>query len=62
MTATSTHGDQSETNAWHVEKHTLRLLVTLEEMIAGMNENAGYFNVPTLVVHGGKDFFAAIER
>ncbi len=57
MTATSTHGEQSETNAWHIDKHTLRLLVTLEEMIASMNENARFFKVPTLVAHGGKDFF-----
>lgn len=62
MTATSTHNEQSETNAWHIEKHTLRLLVTLESMISRMNENATYFTVPVLVVHGGKDYFCEHQQ
>lgn len=57
MTATSFHSEQSETNAWHVEKHTLRLLATLGGMIEAMPECAATFRVPTLIVHGGKDFF-----
>lgn len=57
MTEDSFHSDQSETNSWHVETHTLRLLVTLGDMIEEMPECAESFKVPTLIVHGGKDFF-----
>ncbi len=57
MTADSVHSEQSETNSWHIEKHTLRLLVALAEMIEQMPEYAADFEVPTLVLHGGKDFF-----
>ncbi|MFM2170306.1 MAG: hypothetical protein RI957_535 [Verrucomicrobiota bacterium] len=61
MTATSTHSEQSETNAWHIERHTLRLLLSLSDMIDRMNASAATFRVPTLVVHGGKDFFSDDE-
>lgn len=57
MTATSTHSEQSETNAWHIERHTLRLLMSLDDMIAQMKDNAATFRVPILIVHGGKDYF-----
>lgn len=57
MTEDSVHSEQSETNSWHVEKHTLRLLVTLGDMIEEMPDCAATFQVPTLVLHGGKDFF-----
>ena len=57
MTATSTHSEQSETNAWHIERHTLRLLVNLNDLIDQMNASAASFRVPTLIVHGGKDYF-----
>jgi alpha-beta hydrolase superfamily lysophospholipase len=57
MTATSTHSEQSETNAWHIERHTLRLLVNLNDMIDQMKASAATFRVPTLIVHGGKDYF-----
>lgn len=57
MTADSVHSEQSETNSWHVEKHTLRLLVALGDMIEEMPECAAAFEVPTLVLHGGRDFF-----
>ncbi|MGE9271301.1 MAG: alpha/beta fold hydrolase [Verrucomicrobiales bacterium] len=57
MTEDSFHSDQSETNSWHVETHTLRLLVTLGDMIEDMPECAETFQSPTLVLHGGKDFF-----
>ncbi len=58
MTATSTHSEQSETNAWHIERHTLRLLLSLSDMIDQMKASASTFRVPTLVVHGGKDYFS----
>lgn len=58
MTATSTHKEQSETNAWHIERHTLRLLLSLSDLIEQMNSSATTFRVPTLIVHGGKDYFS----
>ncbi len=58
MTATSTHSEQSEINAWHIERHTLRLLLSLSDMIDQMKASASTFRVPTLIVHGGKDFFS----
>jgi alpha-beta hydrolase superfamily lysophospholipase len=61
MTEDSVHSEQSETNSWHVEKHTLRLLVTLGDMIEEMPDCAATFQVPTVVLHGGKDFFTQPE-
>lgn len=58
MTSTSTHSEQSETNAWHIERHTLRLLLSLSDMIDQMKASASTFRVPTLIVHGGKDYFS----
>lgn len=57
MTQTSTHGEQSQTNSYHVEKHTLRLLGTLGRHINSMNDCAASFRVPVLVLHGEHDFF-----
>lgn len=57
MTHSSTHSEQSETNSWNIETHTLRLLSALGGLIDDMNAAAGSFRVPTLVAHGGKDFF-----
>jgi acylglycerol lipase len=57
MTHDSTHSTQVQTNAWHVEKNTLRLLSTIGDQISSMNECARTFDVPVLVLHGGKDFF-----
>jgi len=57
MTADSSHNEQSETNAWHVERHTLRLLIQLHDMIEEMKASASMIKVPTLVVHGGQDYF-----
>jgi len=56
MTASSTHSQQSETNAWHIERHTLRLLLNLSDLMDQMKTSATTFRVPTLVVHGGKDY------
>lgn len=57
MTHTSTHTEQAETNAWHVDKHTLRLLSALGRHIGSMDECAETFRVPVLILHGGRDFF-----
>ncbi len=61
MTHDTLHSEQSETNAWHIDKHTLRLLVALGELIDGMPDCAKTFTVPTLVLHGGKDFFSKTD-
>jgi len=55
MTHDSTHSTQVQTNSWHVEKNTLRLLSTIGGQISSMSECARSFNVPVLVLHGGKD-------
>lgn len=57
MTEDTIHSEQSETNSWHVDRHTLRLLVTLGDMIEEMPECASQYQVPTLVLYGGQDFF-----
>lgn len=57
MTQTSTHGQQSETNSYHIEKHTLRLLGALGRHIDSMNDCAATFQVPVLVLHGEHDYF-----
>ncbi len=61
MTGSSTHGSQSQTNPWHIERHTLRMLGSLAGLIDEMPENARSFPVPTLVLHGGRDFFSRPE-
>lgn len=57
MTSESTHSEQSKTNSYNIEKHTLRLLGTLAKLIDGMNGCAEKLEIPTLVLHGGQDFF-----
>jgi len=57
MTHTTKHTEQAETNAWHVEKNTLRLLSTLGHHIKTMDECAATIRVPVLILHGKKDFF-----
>ncbi len=57
MTQKSKHLAQAQTNSYHVEKHTLRLLGTLGRLIDGMNGCAAELEVPVLVLHGGKDYF-----
>jgi len=57
MTQGSTHAAQAETNSYHIDQYTLRLLGTLGQHINGMNDCAASFRVPTLVLHGEKDYF-----
>lgn len=57
MTQESKHLEQAQTNPYHVEKHTLRLLGTLGRLIDGMNGCAANMKSPVLVLHGGKDYF-----
>ncbi|MEO8615503.1 MAG: alpha/beta fold hydrolase [Luteolibacter sp.] len=57
MTQTSHHTEQVKTNAYNVDKHTLRLIGALGSNIGTMNDCAATFRTPILVLHGGKDFF-----
>jgi alpha-beta hydrolase superfamily lysophospholipase len=61
MTEDTIHSEQSETNSWHVDKHTLRLLVTLGDMIEDMPDYASSYQVPTVVLYGGEDFFTSAD-
>ncbi len=61
MTHDTVHSEQSETNPWNIEKHTLRLLAALGQMIENMDNAATAIHVPTLVTYGGKDFFTRPE-
>jgi alpha-beta hydrolase superfamily lysophospholipase len=57
MTQESKHLNQAKKNSYHIEKHTLRLLGTLANLIDGMNTCAAEMEIPVLVLHGGKDYF-----
>jgi alpha-beta hydrolase superfamily lysophospholipase len=56
VTQTTRHNQQSRTNSYNIEKHTLRLLGTLAKLIDGMNTCAQNIKVPILVLHGEHDF------
>ncbi len=57
MTQTSHHSEQVKKNPYHVDKHTLRLIGTLSNLIVGMNDCAAGIRTPVLVLHGGQDYF-----
>ena len=57
MTQTSHHNEQVQKNSYNIEKYTLRLIGTLGRHIDSMNDCAATFRLPTLVLHGGKDYF-----
>lgn len=57
MTQTSHHNEQVKKNAYNVEQHTLRLIGALTRLISTMNDCAGNFRSPVLVLHGGQDYF-----
>jgi len=57
MTQESKHLNQAKKNSYHIERHTLRLLGTLANLIDGMNACAAEMEIPVLVLHGGKDYF-----
>lgn len=51
------HEAQSETNPWHIESYTLRLLSTLGAHIERMIPLAAGIEHPILVLNGGQDYF-----
>ncbi len=56
------HHDQVAQNPWHVERYSLRLLVTLAEMVRGMPQALSEAAAPTLLLQGGKDIFSTREQ
>jgi acylglycerol lipase len=56
VTQTTFYKEQSKTNSYNIEKHTLRFLGTLAKLIDGMNTCATKIEIPILVLHGEKDF------
>lgn len=58
MTAHSNHLDQAETNAWNIDRHTLRSLHILARLVESMPTRAPQMKLPVLVMHGGLDVFA----
>lgn len=57
MTQTSHHSEQVQKNSYNLDQYTLRLIGTLGRHIDSMNDCAATFRLPTLVLHGGKDYF-----
>ena len=53
-----THQEQATKNSYHIERHTLRLLSTLGDMIRKSNQAAQSIEIPLLFLHGGKDVFS----
>lgn len=62
MTSSTFHQEQAEVNAWNIERHSLRLLLHLGNLIDQMPACASTFQVPTLLVYGGKDFFTTSQE
>lgn len=61
VTKNTVHKEQAATNSYHIEKHTLRLLTTLGNMMQTSRKASRKLNLPLLVLHGGKDIFSAPE-
>lgn len=58
-TTNSEHFEQSKKNAYDIERYTLRFLATLADLAEGMPALACETTVPTLVLHGSKDFLSS---
>lgn len=58
VTKRTSHSSQATTNNYHVTAHSLRLITSLAKHIEEMQVRATKITVPTLIVHGGKDFFS----
>ncbi|MDA7505916.1 lysophospholipase [Akkermansiaceae bacterium] len=52
------HENQATQNSYHVERHTLRLLSTLGDMISKAGSAGRKLDLPVLLLHGGKDVFS----
>ena len=58
VTKDTVHEDQAQNNPYHIERHTLRLLATLGDMMETAPEAGQSLDLPVLVLHGGKDVFS----
>ena len=58
VTKNAIHSEQAQKNPYHIERHTLRLLTTLGDMIRGMKKASRSLNIPLYVLYGGKDVFS----
>lgn len=58
ITKDTIHTEQANTNSYHVKKHTLKLLTTLGNMMLTSKQASQKLNVPTLILHAGKDVFS----
>ena len=52
------HQDQVNHNDYHIDRHTLRLLSNLGDMISKANSAGEKLDIPLLLLHGGKDVFS----
>jgi len=52
------HEEQASQNSYHVERHTLRLLSTLGDMISQAPRAGRKLDLPILILHGGEDVFS----
>lgn len=65
VTKDTIHQEQAETNSYHIQKHTLRLLTTLGNMMQTSRKASEKLDLPLLILHGGEDVFsdpADVER
>jgi len=58
VTKDTIHSEQVKKNPYHIERHTLRLLTTLGDMIRGMKKASQSLKIPLYVLYGGKDVFS----
>ncbi|MDA7888793.1 lysophospholipase [Akkermansiaceae bacterium] len=58
VTKDTVHEDQVKKNPYHIQRHTLRLLTTLGNMIRGMEKASQSLDIPLYVLYGGKDVFS----
>ncbi len=52
------HSEQATTNDYHVPAHSLGLISTLGQLIRTMPAVSPHIALPTLILHGGRDYFS----
>ena len=57
VTKQNIHEQQAAKNPWHIQRYTLRLIITLGEMSDKMLTKASEIDSPLLIVHSGNDLF-----
>ncbi|MGE9268065.1 MAG: alpha/beta hydrolase, partial [Verrucomicrobiales bacterium] len=62
VVSSTTHSEQVQKNDYHIERHTLRLLVTLGDMARRLPEAGQRLDLPVLILHGGKDIFTDPQK